>query len=87
MACDCHEKDGVRPFVAMDGPRDCHTERSQSDTERQMSRYRLCVESKTTVQMSLFTKGKWSHRCRNKLMAVKGEGWIGEVEIDIYTSI
>ena len=43
----------------MDGPRDCHTEWSKSDTERQIIIwYHLYVESKKMVQMNLFTKQK-----------------------------
>ena len=38
----------------MDGPRDCHTERSKSEREK----YCLNVESRKTVQMNLLEKQK-----------------------------
>ena len=41
----------------MDGPRDCHSNWSQSDRERQIS-YITYIESLKNVQMNLFTKQK-----------------------------
>ena len=43
----------------MDGPRDCHTELSKSDTERQIS-YDIAYmwNLNKRVQMNLFTKQK-----------------------------
>ena len=62
----------------MDGPRDCHTEWSKSDTEKQIS-YDIAYMwnlIKKGEQMNLFTKQKQNHRCRKKkkTMVTKGEG-------------
>ena len=32
-----HKKNEIMPFACMDGPRDCHTEWSKSERERQIS--------------------------------------------------
>ena len=46
-------------YSSMDGPRDCHTEWSESDTERQIS-YDIAYmwNLKKRVQMNLSTKQK-----------------------------
>ena len=73
----------------MDGPRDCHTEWSKSDRERQIS-YDITYmwNLKKMVQMNLVIKQKLSHRCRkqtNGYQRRKGKGGINwETGIDIY---
>ena len=56
-----------------DGPRDCHTEWSKSDTERQIS-YDIAYmcNLKKKVQMNLFTKQSIVTDVENKLMVTMG---------------
>ena len=73
----------------MDGPRDCHTEWSKSDRERQIS-------SDIAYMWNLEKWYKWTYLqnrnrvtdVKNKLMVTKGErggriNW--EIGIDVYT--
>ena len=66
----------------MDGPRDCHTERSKSDREGEISDDTLiCRIEKEMIQMNLYTKQKQTHRLRKKPMVARekdgGKGWLG----------
>ena len=58
----------------MGGPRDCHTEHSESGPEGQISCAITYVGSKTRVQMNLLIKETWSHRCRKQTSVTKGGG-------------
>ena len=60
------------------GPRDCQSEWSKSDRERQVSYVIAYMKNlfKKWLQMNLFTKGKQSYRYRKQFMITKGErGW------------
>ena len=58
----------------MSGLRDCHTEWSKSDRERQIIWYCLYVESKKKmVQMNLLQNRNRVTDVENKLMVTKGE--------------
>ena len=52
---------------------ECHTEWSKSDRERQIS-YDIAYmwNLKKMVQMNLFTKQKYSHRCRKQTYVYQG---------------
>ena len=45
-------------FHAMDGPRDCHTEWSKSDAERQVYDITYLWNLRKRIQMNLFTEQK-----------------------------
>ena len=71
----------------MNGPRDCHTEWSKLDREKQIW-YHLNVESKKMVQMNLFINRNRVTYVENKLMVTRGEKGRGinwEIGIEIYT--
>ena len=58
----------------MDGPRDCHSEWSKSDTERQIScDIAYMWNLKKRVQMNLYTKQNRPTDLENKHMVTKGE--------------
>ena len=72
----------------MDGPRDCHTEWSKSDRERNTIWYHLYVESEKVIQMNLSTKQKESYRSRKQTygyQGVRGGGINWKIGIDINT--
>ena len=69
----------------MVGPRDCHTEWSKSDRERQISYDTAYMWNlKKMIQMNLFTKQKQTHRLRKKLMVIKGERWEGRDKLGVW---
>ena len=72
----------------MDGPRDCHTEWSKSDTEGQIP-YDIAYMwiLKQIIQKNLFVKQKWSHEYRKQTYGHKkgGEGINWEIWIDLYS--
>ena len=74
----------------MDGPRDSHTERSKSDSERQMT-YCLYAESlkKMRVQMKLFTKTEVESEMEKPNLWLPGDkgrrGKLGRLGLTIYT--
>ena len=70
----------------MDGPRDCQTEWSKSDTERQTS-YDITYmwNLKKMVQINLFTKQKWSHRCKKQTYGYQRMGGLINWKIGIDT--
>ena len=61
----------------MDGPRDCHTEWSKSERERQILYIAYMQNIKKMIQMNLFTKHKQTHRLIEWIYAYQG-GRIGE---------
>ena len=64
------------------GPRDDHVKWSQRKTN--IIWCRLCVGSKNMVQMSLFTKQKLSHRCREQTSRNQvGDGGGGGVSEEV----
>ena len=70
-----HKKEQKNAICSnMNGPRDCHTEWSKSDRERQIS-YDITYMwyLKKLVQMNLFTKQKQSHRERMYLWLPGGK--------------
>ena len=76
----------------MDGPRDCHTDWSKRDREKQIS-YDIAYmwNLKKMVQMNLHTKQKYSHRCREQTYGYQGgkEGRdkLGDWDWHIHTAI
>jgi len=70
-------------------PRDCHTEWSKSDRERQIL-YRLYVESKKWYKLTHLHTRKRVTDAENKLTVTKGERGVGinwEIGIDIYNTL
>ena len=70
----------------MHGPRDCHTEWSKSEREREIS-YNIACMWNLMVQMN-FLESKNNENMDNKFMITKGERVSGinwEICIDIYT--
>ena len=63
----------------MDGPRDCHTERSKLEREKQISYINAYMWNlEKVVQMILFAKQKQRHRCREQTYGYQGGqlgGW------------
>ena len=60
----------------MDGPRDCHTEWSKSDRERQISYDITYMWNQKNDTVNLFTKEKQTHRLREWTYGYQG-GWVG----------
>ena len=56
----------------MDGPRDCHTEWSKSDTERQISYIAYMWNLKKMVQMNYLQNRNRVTDVENKLMVTRG---------------
>ena len=88
------KKNEIMPFAAacMDGPRDCHTEWSRSDRERQILydiTYMWILKKQRMIQVNLFTKQKQIPRLRERTYGYQGGGWGGGIEwefgIDMYT--
>lgn len=70
----------------MDGPRDYHTEWSESDRERQISydtTYMWNLKKKKKVQMSLFIRQKQSHRHRKQTYGYQGGKGDGRVRDEL----
>ena len=65
-------KNELMPFAETYGPRDCHTEWSKSDRERQML-YHLYVEAKKWYKWTYLYTRKRVTDAENKLMVTKGE--------------
>ena len=72
----------------MDRPRDCHTEWSKSDRERQISFITYTCNLKIMIQMNLFTKQKQTHRLREWTYGYQGDRWERGVDwefgVDMY---
>ena len=68
-----HKKEWNNPICSnMDGPRDCHTEWSQTEKDKYMTSCLYVESKKKMVQMNLFTKQKKSHRCRKQTYGYQG---------------
>ena len=74
----------------MDGPRDCHTDWSELDREREILYDIAYMQNlKKMIQVNLFAKQKQTHRLREQPYGYQGEGWgrgiVKELGIDMYT--
>ena len=62
----------------MDGPRDDHTKWNKSDRERHISYITDMWNLKKTIQMSLFTKQRQTHRYRKQIYGYQRGKGVGE---------
>ena len=82
------KRNEIVPFADVDGPRDCHTEWSKSEREKQILYNIAYMWNIEKWYRWTYLQNRKRHRCREQTYGYQGGRWgrmNWEIGIDIYT--